>query len=71
MLITIYKCDLCQTETRESKDMFTPKNGQHVTVVEFARKRYNMEHICVECFNKFNDMLTENYKELTGRKVVD
>jgi len=68
MQTTLYTCDLCKEETREAKVMFAPKNQTNMTIVDFARKRFNIQDMCGCCFDKFNEMLSENFLELTGRK---
>jgi hypothetical protein len=71
MQTTLYACDLCRKETRDAKDMYAPRDKKMLSVVyvlDFLRQRYTVQDVCVQCFDKFNEMLNEDYKTLTGRK---
>ena len=71
MQTTIYTCDLCRAETKDAKDMYAPRNTKELSnayVLEFIRKKFVVQDVCVKCFNSFGEMLNDNYMSLTHRK---
>ena len=68
MKITIYQCDICKTESSDMKAIYAPKSGASVAVLEVLRQRFKYEDLCTNCFNEFNNAITEAVNKL---KVVD
>lgn len=64
MKITIYKCDLCKKESQDAKMLYAPKSGAAVALIDILRERFKQEDVCTDCFNAFNDSITEAVNKL-------